>query len=82
MQYVRNWFSSICFLYICFIYASFGGFSWVISRHVLGMFCQLPIWDMSGLGRIILGLVLLFFPCSFPIIFPYYYLSYSSIIQC
>ena len=31
---VRNWFSSIGFLYTCFIYGRFGRFYWVISRHV------------------------------------------------
>jgi len=35
---VRNWFSSICFFYTCFIYGSFGGIYWVISRHVFGLF--------------------------------------------
>jgi len=36
--------------------------------------------DMFELGMIILGLVLLFFPCSFLLILLYYYLSYSCII--
>jgi len=43
MQVVRNWFSSICFLYTCFNYGSFGGFYWVISRHIFGLFWQLPV---------------------------------------
>jgi len=51
----------MCFLYTCFIYGSFGGFYWVISRYVFGLFWQLLFLDMFGLGRIILGLVLLFF---------------------
>jgi len=78
--YVRNWFSSIWFLYTCYISGSFGGFYWVILRHVFGLFWQLLLLDMFGLGRIIVGLVLLFFPCSFLVIFHYYYLSYSYII--
>jgi len=77
---VRNRFSGICFLDTCSISGSFGGFYWVISRHVFGLFWQLLFLDMFGLGRIILGLVLLFFPCSFLVIFHYYYLSYCCII--
>jgi len=45
-----------------------------------GLFCQLLFLDTFRLGRIILGLVLLFFPCSFLVIFLYYYLTYSCII--
>jgi len=37
-KHVRNWFSSICFIYTFSIYGSFGGFYWVISRHVFGLF--------------------------------------------
>jgi len=65
---------------MCSIYGSFVGFYWVISRHVFGLFWQLLFVDMFGLGRIILGLVLLFFPRSFLVIFLYYYLSCSYII--
>jgi len=71
---VTNWFSSICFVYTCFIYGSFGGFYWVISRHVFGRFWKLLLSDMFGLGRIILGLVLLFFLVVFS--------SYFFIITC
>jgi len=81
LQYVRKWISSIYFLYTCFIYGSFGGFYWFISKQVFGLFWQLLLLDMFELGRIILGLVLLFFPCSFLLIFLYYYLSYSCIIM-
>ena len=77
---VRNWFSSICFAYTCLIFGSFGRFYWVISSHVFGLFWQLLFLNMFQLGRIILGLVLLFFTCSFLVIFLYYYLSYSCTI--
>jgi len=43
------------------------------------MFWQLLLLDMFGLGRIKLGLVLLFF-LEVLVIFRYYYLSYSFII--
>jgi len=71
---VRNWFSGICFLYTCSISGSFGGFYWLISRHVFGLFWHLLFLDMFGLGRIILGLVSLFFLEVF--------LSYFFIITC
>jgi len=71
---VRNRFSSICFLYTCSISGSFGGFYSVISRHVFGLFWQLLCLDMFELGRIILGLVLLFFLVVFS--------SYFIIITC
>jgi len=77
---VRNWFSSICFLWTCFIYSNFGGFYWVISRHGFWTVLAATLFRHVRIRKDYIGISLVVFPCSFLVIFPYYYLSYSYII--
>ena len=77
---VRNWFSSICFsLYVFYLWQ----FWWILLGYNKARFW--PVLAPTHFGHVwirkdYLGLVLLFFPCSFLPIFLYYYLSYSCII--
>jgi len=67
-----NWFSNICFLYLCFIYGSFGGFYWVISRYVFGLFWQLLLFGHVWIRKDYIGISLVVFPCSFLVILLYH----------
>jgi len=79
-QILRNWFSSIYFLYTCFLYSSFSGFYWVISRHVFWPLLAATLFGYVWIRKDYIGISLVGFRCSFLIIFLNYYLSYSYII--